>query len=234
MLPGPFTTSTDYRRDIITRHLQQIRSKQTPRKRRLDAYLLHLFLLENVSAIARVEDPSGPSFYLKHMDDKGDHILVDDDHNIVGIIDWEWAQTCPKAEAFNSPLCFLSTADYYNGNNALGPEEVWFAEILESKGAHELAQYVRNGRVEHRVSHSIGCDILEPMALATASAALYSALLGSKHEGTKDWKTWRRQALQKYQNDEGLREILREVEADAADAYAPEPPSMLPFGLPTM
>lgn len=33
----------------------------------------------------------GP-FFLKHMDDKGDHILVDDEYNITGIIDWIYAR----------------------------------------------------------------------------------------------------------------------------------------------
>ncbi len=35
--------------------------------------------------------------------EKGDHILVNNSYDIVGIIDWEWSQTVSKAEAFCSP-----------------------------------------------------------------------------------------------------------------------------------
>lgn len=53
-----------------------------------EMYDTHLWLREVISDLQelRVEEPT----YIKHADDKGDQILVDAQHNVVGIIDWEW------------------------------------------------------------------------------------------------------------------------------------------------
>lgn len=68
----------------------------------MDAYLIHWYLLD---LVPHVLPPShgDDKFYLKHADDKGDHTVFDDDFNITGIIDWEWAYTAPPVYAFNSP-----------------------------------------------------------------------------------------------------------------------------------
>lgn len=38
------------------------------------------------------------------MDDKGDHILVDDEYNITGLIDWTYTRVVPVGEVFSSSL----------------------------------------------------------------------------------------------------------------------------------
>ncbi|THH30558.1 hypothetical protein EUX98_g3635 [Antrodiella citrinella] len=217
-LPGPFTSSTQYRRDLILRHLDQIKTDQTHPKRRLESYLMHLFLLESIPRI--VQHEQSPGFYLKHADDKGDHILVDIDMNIVGIIDWEWAQTCPKAEAFCAPVCLVPKVDYHNGDNVLGEDELHFAEILEAKGGHELAEYVRRGRMEHRVSHCVGCEADDRTYFENMFTGLRGALLRPK-EGVQNWRAWKRHALERYQDDEALQQILL-TESDDDEEEIPE------------
>jgi hypothetical protein len=65
----------------------------------VDNYLSFLWRLKHLPGLtARSESRNGP-FYLKQYDDKGDHILVDEEHNITGIIDWEFASLKPR----NSP-----------------------------------------------------------------------------------------------------------------------------------
>lgn len=230
-LLGPFTSSSQYRRDIIQRHLDLIRTNQTHPKRRVDAYLLHLFLLEHVPQIAEYEDSTTDGFFLKHLDDKGDHLLVDDAMNVVGMIDWEWAQICPKAEAFSAPLCLASNADFYNGDNKLGEDELLFIDILESKGAHELAGYVRRGRLEHRLAQCIASDIDDKTAFNKAFIALRAVLLGPK-EGAQDWQRWKRHVLKKYQGDPHLQQILKAAaaaEAEGPDVIMPDP-AIVPYG----
>lgn len=68
-------------------------------------YLVHRFRQVIVGALSKNNSP-GDKFFVKHRDDKGDHIRVDHDFDIVGIIDWEWTQTVSKAEAFCS-LCMM-------------------------------------------------------------------------------------------------------------------------------
>jgi hypothetical protein len=65
-------------------------------------------------------------FYLKHVDDKGDYILVDEYFNITGIIDWEWAHTASPAYAFNSPIGFLPVADFYDIGMTLAMTRAFF------------------------------------------------------------------------------------------------------------
>ena len=58
-------------------------------------------------------------FYLKNEDKKGDHVLVYNDYNITGIIDWEWAFTDSKSAAFNSSIVLLPVAGFYDGASEL-------------------------------------------------------------------------------------------------------------------
>ncbi|KDQ15742.1 hypothetical protein BOTBODRAFT_31627 [Botryobasidium botryosum FD-172 SS1] len=111
-------------------------------------------------------------YFLKHMDDKGDHILIDEDCNVVGIIDWEWAQTVPKAEAFAAPLFLWDTTGVDDG-----ADELLFAEALERKGGYDLAMLVRNSVQRHQArsfcgereaerAYEIPPDVLEAAELA--------------------------------------------------------------------
>ncbi|EED13922.1 hypothetical protein TSTA_101620 [Talaromyces stipitatus ATCC 10500] len=70
-------------------------------------------------------------FYLRHADNKGDHILVDDEFYITGVLDWEWAHPDVKSSAFNSPVMLLPVADLHNGSNQLGEQGLDFAHISE-------------------------------------------------------------------------------------------------------
>lgn len=96
-------------------------------EREIDAFLIHCFLLDSASNILLYHGLDDGRFYLKHADDKGDRILVYDDYNITGIVDWEWAHTDSKSAAFNSPVLLLPVADLYDGTNHLGEDELLFA-----------------------------------------------------------------------------------------------------------
>lgn len=60
-----------------------------------DVFLAHRFRLDVLDRVwkaptATVEEDE--KFFLKHADDKGDHIFVNADFDIVGVIDWEWCR----------------------------------------------------------------------------------------------------------------------------------------------
>ena len=57
----------------------------------VDHYLSFLWRLEMILRL--LSEHEAEEFYLRHFEDKGDHILVDSDYNITGIIDWEFAST---------------------------------------------------------------------------------------------------------------------------------------------
>ncbi|PKX95431.1 phosphotransferase family protein [Aspergillus novofumigatus IBT 16806] len=102
---GPFTSRKEYIISSIQLTLDLIIRGEAYADRAIDAFLIHCFLLDAVSRIPPAEAKTN-QFYLKHADDKGDHILVDDDYNITGVIDWEWDIQMQKLQLSILRLCF--------------------------------------------------------------------------------------------------------------------------------
>ncbi|KAL4927862.1 uncharacterized protein BDV17DRAFT_292138 [Aspergillus undulatus] len=69
-------------------------------------------------------------FYLKHMDDKGDHILVDAEYNVPGIIDWMFVRIVPAYEAFGPSLLTADMDAMYNGKAGGSSRDNMLAESL--------------------------------------------------------------------------------------------------------
>jgi hypothetical protein len=136
-----------------------------------------------------------PYFFLKHMDDKGDHIFVED-NNITGIIDWEWAQTLPANFAFNAPLFLVDIGAYYDGKDGLSEDEQLFVAILEEKGHRELADHVRAGRIGHRLAHLLD-ESLTPDDLRLHLCS-FLRLLG---KGDQSFGVWKDASLKSLKDD---------------------------------
>lgn len=122
---------------------------------------------------------------------KGDHILVDDDYNITGILDWEWAHTNTKSATFNSPIMLLPVAEFYDGNNQLGPDELVFAQLLQDKGHADLAEIVRQGRTPHQFDFCCGYDLADWEGFLGIFRGLRKAL---DVDEDLEWETWREKA----------------------------------------
>lgn len=72
--------------------------------------MIHRFLLEIAPKACSLSHADDEKFYLKHADENGDQILVDNEFNITGVIDWEWAHTDLKSGALNTPIVSLPVA----------------------------------------------------------------------------------------------------------------------------
>ncbi|KAL5344008.1 hypothetical protein BJX70DRAFT_393430 [Aspergillus crustosus] len=94
---GPFPSTEKYFNAHIRLVLDLIAREEMYVNQPVNAYLIHRFLLDNVPEACSQRHLDDGEFYLKHADEKGDHILVDDDYNITGILDWEWAHTDSKS-----------------------------------------------------------------------------------------------------------------------------------------
>ena len=102
---GPFQTLEAAYTAIIHQQMQTLANHEVS-SLPLDNYLTFLWRLKVLPKfVANSVSREGP-FYLKHYDDKGDHILVDEEHNITGVIDWEFTSTESKELAFSS-LCMM-------------------------------------------------------------------------------------------------------------------------------
>lgn len=77
-------------------------------------------------------------FYLRHYDDKGNHILVDDEYNITGIVDWEFASAEAKELAISSPWMMWPVGDFYDGKYSLAEDEERFASIFEERSRADI------------------------------------------------------------------------------------------------
>ncbi|KAF3058309.1 hypothetical protein GL218_05369 [Daldinia childiae] len=113
---GPFSSLEEYHKSEIRLILNLILREEIYLQRAVNAYLIHRLLLDLVPIVFSKSVQDDQRYYLKHVDDKGDHIMVDEDFNITGIIDWEWAHTAPPTQAFNYPLASCRLL------NSIGPQ----------------------------------------------------------------------------------------------------------------
>ncbi|EPE04410.1 hypothetical protein F503_01414 [Ophiostoma piceae UAMH 11346] len=199
---GPFTSILDYYQQDIRLVLIRILHSELYAPKPVDAYLAHLYLRDVAPSVLPKED----IYYLKHADDKGDHLLVDADYNLTGIIDWEWAHTAPASIAFNSPIGFLPVGDFYDGANDIGADESVFAQLLADKGRDDLAQCVRTGRLQHRFAFCCGYDMDTDWE---GFLGLFRGLREAVQiDAGIDWDEWKAKALDKYRDDDGLKQLL--------------------------
>ncbi|PIG87299.1 hypothetical protein AARAC_010442 [Aspergillus arachidicola] len=195
----------DFLRASIELNMDLIMKGESYARREIDAFLVHRFLLDCIPEVLLYHSFDDGLFYLRHADDKGDHILIDDDYNITRIVDWEWAYTESKSAAFKSPIMLLPVADFYNGVNCIGEDEVPFANILEQKGHKGLAEIVRNGRLLHRFQFCCRYDFADWEGFLGLFQGLRNTL---NKDADLSWEEWKQKALERYSGDEQLETLL--------------------------
>ncbi|KAK8000591.1 hypothetical protein PG990_013191 [Apiospora arundinis] len=175
----------------------------------VDDYLMHLCRAELSKKFwinpQNSTTQSHEKFYLKHPDDKGDHILVNHEFDIVGVIDWEWARTVSKEDAFSSPCMMWPVSAFYDGSNELAEDEVKFARMYEDRGRPDLARCVREGRKIQRLAFAT--DNLN--GGERDAIGLFGGLRSAFDPGDDlDWEAWKKAALERYKDDQVLQGLL--------------------------
>ncbi|KAJ5832207.1 hypothetical protein N7474_000518 [Penicillium riverlandense] len=154
---GPFETPLDYIISITEQYLDLIADGQVHHKYPLEAFLYYRFLRKNATKIAS-SDAVG-NFFLKHVDDKGDHLLVDENLNITGIIDWQFARTVPAAEAFGPSYVTADLGALYSSNTGVTDDDRLLATALRNRGANELASYAADNELMRRFHHGLASGL---------------------------------------------------------------------------
>jgi hypothetical protein len=204
---GPFACSQGASRALIKSYLDMIASGEIDTPSPLDTYLAHRFRLDVIDELwKQSSSEKGSSFFLKHPDDKGDHILVNDSFDIVGVIDWEWSQTVSRAEAFCSPCMMWPMGKFYDGSNELATDEVRLAAIFKERGRDDLALLVLEGRKFQRFHFALGAD--SSYSSRETFLRLFEGLYTAFRSDYKGWDHWKSQALVKWKDDEMLRSML--------------------------
>ena len=206
---GPFDNAVGYYTAWAEQYLALIADRQLYEDYPVEAYMVYRFLKDNVWQLVEHlkgdEDLDRGGFFLKHVDDLGDHILLDDDCNIVGLIDWQMARVVPRAEAFGPSLVAVDTRAFFSGRVGLGVDDHGLVAALEKKGHADLARWMgdENERAR-RFFWGLGLNEPWPQALPMANAILQA--FGVQ----QDWAEWSETALKAYcRTDRRLQALLR-------------------------
>lgn len=97
---GPFETPAAYYAGWAEQYLALIADGQLYPQFPVEVYLVYRFLQDNAAQLSDTED----KFFLKHVDDKGDHLLVDGGLNLTGIIHRLADGACRSAAG---GICFI-------------------------------------------------------------------------------------------------------------------------------
>jgi hypothetical protein len=216
---GPFSTAGDALQAIIHAQLRLSATGEVSGLP-LDNYLADQWKLEAIPQLcaAVVPDDAGPRFYLKHNDDKGDHLLVDEDYRITAIIGWEYASTEVKDLAFTSPCMMWPVGDVYDSKNNLSPEELEFAGIFCKRGRHDMAKLILKGRKWQRFLFSLSENM--PSGLNEFQAlfqGLRAAMMDYKDtHKLEPYTEWKRKAIAKFvKTDVHLQKLLKDFQASS-------------------
>lgn len=205
---GPFDTASDYYASFVEQNLALIADGQLFTHFPVNAYLVFLYLKSQIQALATEPncdsvDTTG-QFYIKHVDDKGDHLMVDDELNIVGIIDWQMARVVPASEAFSPSLVTAEMGDIYDGESSLTVHDLALAGFLKAKGAADLADTMVKDERLRRFFFGLDVDFSwdETLLLVRGIWAAFGA------EKEADWKVWKMDMLEQHSHDRRLRHII--------------------------
>lgn len=201
-LMGPFTSLRQHLDHTIGCYLRLIESSQWAVDDPVTSYLIYRTLLDAYPRVLPTDSMNSEIFCLRHQDDKGDHILVNDQLDVLGIIDWEWSKVVAKPFAFAAPVMLLPVA-FDEGSNLLSQDEEELARIFDSLGRSDMALCVRHGRACHRISFILDHGD-RPEACKPHMKGLFQ-LLGNE---CWEWERWRSDAMRMYQSERALQVLL--------------------------
>lgn len=220
---GPFSTAAEYYESIVEQHLDLIADGQVHSDHTKDAFLYYTMIRTHIDRLsppdnARDNIPHNTTyeskpheFYLSHPDDKGDHILVDENFTITGIIDWQFARCVPASEALGPSYFTADLNMLYSAHTGISDDDKMFANILEAKGAKDLAFHMRAGETARRFQHGLGgSDVAadEVEALITAMCVVLG-VAGSAED--VDIDTWRNDMMETCRHDPRWTKLCRRI-----------------------
>lgn len=205
---GPFDTASNYYTSFVEQNIALIADGQLFTSFPVNAYLVFSYLKSQIQALAAKPNhnpmETTEQFYIKHVDDKGDHLMVDEELNIVGIIDWQMARVVPASEAFGPSLVTAKMGDIYDGVSSLTIHDHALAHFLNAKGAADLADIMSKDERLRRFFFGLDVDLPwgETLLLIRGIWAAFGV------EKNIDWKAWKVDMLERHIHDGRLRHII--------------------------
>ena len=151
---GPFKTTIDYITSIIDQHMDLIAGTQLHHEHPLEAFLFYHFLRQITEALVASDFP-GQQFFLKH---------VDEDFNITGIIDGQFARTVPAVEAFGPSYITADLASLYSSQTGVTDDDRVLAKALRDRVANVLASLAEGSEIMRRFHNGLSSDLTKDEA----------------------------------------------------------------------
>lgn len=196
---GPFDDLESSLRAMLAQQIRMIVDGELS-SLAVDHYLSHRWRVD-----VRSLHNNHAGFFLKHFDEKGDHIMVDEEFNITGIMDWEFASPEPKALAFSSACMLWLVGDFYAGSNRLRPEEMELAAIFERRGRKDMASLIRSGRKMQRYLFFNGGGVSHSQEGFESMFQGMRAAWAEDQDKLISYQIWKKEALKKSYEDEQLK-----------------------------
>lgn len=206
---GPFSTLREAYTAILNQQLYTISIHEIT-SLPIDNFLAFMWQLATIDTLIDSSTSRSGPFYLKHQDDKGDHILVDDNYNITGIIDWEFASAEAKELAFSSPCMMWPVGTFYEGHNDLSKDEICFADILASRGRKDLSEMVSKGRRWQRYLFFLGGIPNDKEDFEALFQGLRRSFVFLGGPDVCTYEEWKEMALKTYSGDVRLQALLHD------------------------
>lgn len=205
---GPFSNAVEYYVSWAETYLNFIKEKQLFSSYAADAYLIYKYIAK-LAAEGRFncleKDLDNDRFFLKHMDDKGDHIMVDDEFNIVGLIDWSFARTVPIYEAFGPSLVSADMTSIYRGIPGLSDQDKALQHALKSESSY-LGRFAAAPDLIRRLCFGLGTGMNFTWKEALdVFQGMVNTVDGNAEDF--DWEKWRTTHLSQFSNDQTLQQL---------------------------
>ncbi|KAI5777198.1 hypothetical protein EDC01DRAFT_679839, partial [Geopyxis carbonaria] len=195
---GPYETEEAYYHGFVEQYLNLIATHQVFTEFPVNAYLIFMFLKSNIASVCTGTN----KFFLKHVDDKGDHLMVDEDLKITGVIDWQMARVVPPSEAFGPSLVTADMGDLDDGRSRISVSDKALSDALRAKGANELADIMaKNEKLRRFFFVDVDSDWDEMLLLVKGMWTAFGV-----PDGT-EWAEWKEQALRKREDDGRLKSL---------------------------
>ncbi|WVW79918.1 hypothetical protein I302_101888 [Kwoniella bestiolae CBS 10118] len=171
-------------------------------------YLVLLELRDIVkNAVSEELDGEGP-FYVRHADDHWEHCLAGEDGEVKGVIDWEWAYTTSKEEAFSAPDTLLPPGlAKTDDDSTLSHREEALVAAYGSLGRPDLADCIKGGRRYSRLMSSLRHNWASVEDLRAIRKG-FGIEVGQKYPMRESKEDWMGRMTLKYKDDEGLKCFL--------------------------
>ncbi|KAF2218455.1 hypothetical protein BDZ85DRAFT_323144 [Elsinoe ampelina] len=203
---GPFQSDEEYYTGYIQHYLDLIAAGQLYVNYPDIAFRFYHTML---AAVPLLCTPSRvPAFYIKHVDDKGDHIMIDDQGNITGIIDWQFARCVPASEAFGASYLTANMDAIYAGRIEISEDDRALAAVVRDKGYPELAAQLEAFPLARTFAHGM------PDRLSRDEAEEF---LRNIHGSLRQVRHWREEMSSSHLQDKRWSAVLDLVALTAPD-----------------